>query len=41
MKRKNVVQVRNPKTKRYVKIDKGRKKIVSSRKKSYKGVPKG
>jgi len=38
--KKNIIQVRNSKTKRYVKIDKGKKKIISSKKTPYKGVKK-
>lgn len=40
-KKKDVVQVKNPKTKRYVKIDRTAGKIVSHKKSSgpYKGVP--
>lgn len=40
-KKRNVVQVKNPKTGRYVKIDRGAGKIVSHKKSSgpYKGVP--
>lgn len=40
-KKKDVVQVKNPKTKRYVKIDRTAGKIVSQKKSSgpYKGVP--
>ena len=34
------VQVKNPKTKRYTKIDKTVGKIVSSRKKPYKNIKK-
>lgn len=40
-KKKDVVQVKNPKTDRYVKIDRSAGKIVSSKKSSgpYKNVP--
>jgi len=40
-KKKDVVQVKNPKTNRYVKIDRSAGKIVSSKKSNgpYKGVP--
>lgn len=40
-KKKDVVQVKNPKTGRYVKIDRSAGKIVSSKKSSgpYKNVP--
>ena len=40
-KKKDVVQVKNPKTNRYVKIDRSAGKIVSIKKSSgpYKGVP--
>jgi len=39
--KKNVVQVKNPKTQRYVKIDRSAGKIVSHKRSSgpYKGVP--
>lgn len=40
MKKDKIIQVRNSKTKRYVKIDKNRKKIISSKKTPYKGVKK-
>jgi hypothetical protein len=40
-KKRDVVQVKNPKTKRYVKIDRTAGKIVSNKKSigPYKGVP--
>jgi len=40
-KKKDVVQVKNPKTNRYVKIDRSAGKIVSSKKSSgpYKNIP--
>jgi len=40
-KKKDVVQVKNPKTNRYVKIDRSAGKIVSSKKSTgpYKNVP--
>lgn len=40
-KKKDVVQVKNPKTNRYVKIDRSAGKIVAHKKSSgpYKGVP--
>lgn len=40
-KKKDVVQVKNPKTNRYVKIDRAAGKIVAHKKSSgaYKGVP--
>ena len=40
-KKKDIVQVKNPKTDRYVKIDRSAGKIVSSKKSSgpYKNVP--
>lgn len=40
-KKRDVVQVKNPKTGRYVKIDRGAGKIVDHKKSSgpYKGVP--
>ena len=40
-KKKDVVQVKNPRTKRYVKIDRSAGKIVASKKSTgpYKGVP--
>jgi len=40
-KKKDVVQVKNPRTNRYVKIDRGAGKIVASKKTSgpYKNVP--
>lgn len=40
-KKRDVVQVKNPKTGRYVKIDRGKGKIVAHKKSSgpYKGVP--
>lgn len=41
MKKSNIVQIRNPRTKRYVKIDKGRKRIISSKKTPYKGIKRG
>ena len=34
--KKNIIQVRNPKTKRYVKIDKKRRRIISNKKTRYK-----
>jgi len=36
----NIIQRRNPKTKRYVKIDRKRKRIISSKKTPFKGVPR-
>ena len=40
-KKKDIVQVKNPRTNRYVKIDRSAGKIVSSKKTGgpYKGVP--
>jgi len=40
-KKRDVVQVKNPKTGRYVKIDRSRGKIISSKKSEgpYKGIP--
>ncbi len=40
-KKKDVIQVKNPRTNRYVKIDRGAGKIVSSKKTGgpYKNVP--
>ena len=35
----NIIQVRNPKTRKYVKINKTRKRIVSQRSTPYKGIP--
>lgn len=40
-KKKDVVQVKNPKTDRYVKIDRSAGKIISNKKSNgpYKGIP--
>ncbi len=40
MKKHNIIQRKNRKTGQYVKIDRGRKRIISSRKTPFKGVPK-